>query len=160
MTTYLKDIDYETNKSEMTICLTNKQFDGEIRKCYVDISFKFGRQCSERVPGLIAEFHQEINQTIMWTEYDIDALYDQINNMLSCDMNKESYYWLTLVAEQEFEALCFLSEYENETYVTLFVSVGINSMGPAIKLTTSKSTLIQWVTELKQEFYRGTKKDV
>ena len=61
----LRDSNYEYNKVEMIINITDKFFDGEIHKATINIKFKFGIQCSEKSIGLKREFKQKINQEIL-----------------------------------------------------------------------------------------------
>lgn len=146
----LKDLDYKINKVEMLINLKNKQFDGEIYKAIIDVKFKFGMQCSETTPGLVKEFNQEINQEIIWTEYDIQRLLDQINDICNYSFDGDKDYLGISLLEQEFEALCFFLP---DNLITLFISVGIANMGPTIKLMTRKENLKNWANEIKNAFY-------
>lgn|GEM_PF-6542105 len=157
----LKDDAYDINQVEMIINFKNKEFDGEIHKCHVDIKFKFGIQCVVGDLELERKFNQEINQTILWTEYDIENLYNGVNEIHSCSLGeKKDYYGIGLV-EPEFEMRCFVSdnEYEDglvqkkEIFVLSYISVGIHSAGPTIKLWTTRAELLRWVNEIKDKFY-------
>jgi len=159
----LKDIDYNINQVELIINFRNKEFDGEIYHCLVDVKLKYGIQCAEGDLVIEKKFNQEINQIIRWTEYDIEFLHNEVNNICNCNLGEKKDYYGVSLMEQEFEALCFIYENdyeyerglakEKETFILLFVSVGINSKGPTIKLVVTRTDLLRWVNEIKHKFF-------
>ena len=146
----LRDLNYCTNKVEMILSFHDKVFDGEIYKSIVDITFKFGMQCSEKSYGGVTEFPQEIHQEILWTENDINRLSEQITYIFNTNGTKDIEYYGIALYEQEFEALCSFS---SPDFVSLFISVGISSVGSAIRLTTTRDAFVRWVNEIRDNFY-------
>lgn len=147
----LKDTNYSSNRNEMIINFKNKKFDGEINIAIVDVKFKFGIQCSESSKGLIKEINQEINHEIIWTQYDIEYLLKGVYDILNTSFNDDKQHLFIGLLEQEFEIRCFL--YPNN-FIELYISVGICAMGSTIRINVSKNQLLNWINEIKEDFYK------
>lgn len=57
--------------------------------------------------GLSKEFNQEVKQEIIWTENDINRLYEQLDEIYNYNLNGEKDYGFITTYEQEFILLYF-----------------------------------------------------
>ena len=145
----LKDANYESNKVEIRSKIINHVYDGEVNKFVIMFIFEFGIQCMQEVGTIYKENKQSIVNQILWTQDDINELYNQIKK--ACNKSDSCCAWITLV-EPEFEALIINggSTHVISDYITIFITIGKGGAGSSIKLTTKKIDLIKWVESIRE----------
>lgn len=141
----LQDLDYEYSKIELVIELNEKTILDDIYQFKLSVKFKLGSN------------YPEIIHNIIWSNLDIEKLYEQINS-INLDVLGEQFGDIT-VYEPEFQ-IGYIMHPHVDNGIILFITLDNGSAnadistetGPTLKMVTTIENLLVWVEEIKGIF--------